>query len=101
MASETAASVAALSQLIAPRPLRPTAMLQRSASLDSPHHDPLPQGVRQFPFDGPPPPARKLGFRASSEEGGGLPFIRKSQGTRLRDLFHQWGTGFHTPPPCL
>ena len=101
VASETSASDAALAPLIGSRPLRPTAMLQRSTSLDSPHHDPLPQGVRQFPFEGPPPAARKLAFDASSEEGGELPLMRTSQETPIPDLFPQGGNAFHRPHPAL
>ncbi len=97
VASETSASDAALAPLIGSRPLRPTAMLQRSTSLDSPHHDPLPQGVRQFPFEGPPPAARKLAFDASSEEGSELPLMRTSQETPHSAVPRKLGREFENP----
>src|SRR5438067_1300682 len=99
--SETWASAAVMAPLAGARPLRPTAMLQRSASLDTPHPDPLPQEVREFRFEGPPPAARKFASDASSQEGSELPVMRTSQDTPVPDPSLQWGDEFHSPHPPL
>jgi len=99
--SETWASAAVMAPLAGARPLRPTAMLQRSASLDTPHPDPLPQEVREFRFEGPPPAARKFASDASSQEGSELPVMRTSQDTPVPDPSLQGGDEFHSPHPPL
>ena len=99
--SETSASDAAMAPLVGARPLRPTAMLQRSASLDTGHPDALPEGAREFPFEGPPPAAREFAFDAPSQEGSELPLMRTSEDTPVPDLSPQSGSAFHSAHASL
>ena len=99
--SATSASDAAMAPLVGARPLRPTAMLQRSASADTPHPDPRPQRGSESPFVTPQQGGRELPLMRSSDDtplpdpprngGSEFPFETPSQG----------GSEFHIPHPAL
>ncbi len=99
--SATSASDAAMAPLVGARPLRPTAMLQRSASTDTPHPDPRPQRGSESPFVTPQQGGRELPLMRSSDDtplpdpprngGSEFPFETPSQG----------GSEFHIPHPAL
>ncbi len=99
--SATSASDAAMAPLVGARPLRPTAMLQRSASADTPHPDPRPQRGSESPFVTPQQGGRALPLMRSSDDtplpdpprngGSEFPFETPSQG----------GSEFHIPHPAL
>src|SRR6266566_4625031 len=99
--SATSASDAAMAPLVGARPLWPTAMLQRSASTDTPHPDPRPQRGSESPFVTPQQGGRELPLMRSSDDtplpdpprngGSEFPFETPSQG----------GSEFHIPHPAL
>ena len=109
--SATSASDAAMAPLVGSRPLRPTAMLQRSASADTPHPDPRPQQGSESPFETPQQGGRELPLMRSTDDtplpdpprngGSEFPFETPSQADSEFHILHpalpQTGREFQSP----